>query len=96
MFFVEYLKTEIDDDLTNLFNAKIRIWRDDSSARKIDSFAGQVSSEPTLLALQTLDEPAGELLRRFVGRNAGQLTVEVKGALQLQKVPVILRGKNKD
>jgi hypothetical protein len=75
---------------TNLFNAKIGIRRDDGTTRKIDSLAGKVSSEPTLLALQTLDEPAGELLRGFVGRNPGQLTVEVKSTLQLQEVPVIL------
>ena len=78
----------------HLLDSKIGIWRNDGSARKIDSLSGQVAAKATLFALQALDEAPGELLRRLIGGNSGQLAVEVQRALQLQEVPVVLRNTN--
>lgn len=43
-------------------DAKVGVRTDDSTAGEVDSFAGQVSSEPTLFSLQALDKAADGLL----------------------------------
>jgi hypothetical protein len=74
-----------------LFNSEIRVRRDDRSTRKINSFSRKISSESALFSLQSLNETTRKLFWRLVCGNARQLTVEVKSALKLQKIPVILK-----
>lgn len=44
--------------------------------------------QDTLFPLQALDETPGPFLGRHVEGDAGELAVDVQGALQLQEVPV--------
>ena len=46
----------------NLVNAQVRVGRDNSASREVDTLAGQVTAEPTLLALQPLAEPPNGFL----------------------------------
>jgi hypothetical protein len=75
---------------THLVDPQVRIWRDDRSSRKVDSLSTEVSSEPTLLSLESLAEPSDRLV---VGhwRDAGHLGIDVHGDRELEKVPVFLR-----
>lgn len=41
---------------------KIRVGRDDRAPRKVDTFPGEVTTEPTLFSLETLTEPADGFL----------------------------------
>jgi hypothetical protein len=47
---------------TRLVDLKVGIGRDDGSSTKVDTFSAQVSSESTLLALETLTESSNRLL----------------------------------
>ena len=47
-----------EEGWTNLVDPKVGIWGDDGSPREVDSLSRQVSSEPTLLSLETLTEPS--------------------------------------
>jgi hypothetical protein len=74
----------------HLVDAQVRVGRDDGSAGKVDAFSGKVPAETPLLPLEPLHEAAQGLSRALVlQRQAGKLTVDVHGALDLQKVPVL-------
>lgn len=50
---------------------------------------GRPCRGPTLLSLQALHKASRPLLRSHVERDAGELTVDVEGTLQLQEIPVL-------
>lgn len=60
---------------TYLVNSQIWIWRDNSSTREVHTFARQVSSETSLLALEPLREASHWFLWLHVDGNTRGFTV---------------------
>ena len=61
----------------DLINAKSRIRRDNCASREVDSFPGQISSESSLLAFETLNQTARWFLWLHVHCETREFAVDV-------------------
>jgi hypothetical protein len=74
----------------HLVDPEVRIRGDHRPPAEVHALAAQVPAEPALLPLQPLHEPAEGFPGALVlQRQPGQLAVDVHGALDLEKVPVL-------
>ena len=76
----------------DLIDPQVRIRRDDSTAGEVDTLSGEITTETTLLSLQSLAKTSYWLLAHL-RRHSWKFGVDVHGNRQLEELPLFLQDE---